>query len=61
MFTSVQRATVEDLFFLLIKKFFFEMTKSFEFELMSLFEISFIVDMLVKLEKLGQEIYAVKF
>ena len=41
------------------------MTKSFEFELMSLFEISFIVDMLVKLEKLGQEsfqkIYPVKF
>ena len=31
------------------------MTKSFEFELMSLFEISFIVGMLVKLEKLDQE------
>ena len=31
------------------------MTKLFEFELMSLFEISFIIDMLVKLEKLGQE------
>ena len=35
---------------------FFEMTKSFEFESMSLFEINFIIDMLGKLDKLGQGI-----
>ena len=32
------------------------MTKSFEFESMSLFEINFIIDMLGKLDKLGQGI-----
>ena len=32
------------------------MTKSFEFESMSLFEINFIIDMLGKLDKLGQVI-----
>ena len=32
------------------------MTKSFKFESMSLFEINFIIDMLGKLDKLGQGI-----
>ena len=33
------------------------MAKSFEFELMSLFEIGFIIDMLGKLDKLGQGVF----
>ena len=33
------------------------MIKPFEFELISLFEISFIIDMLGKLSKLGQRIF----
>ena len=33
------------------------MTKSFEFESMSLFEIDFIIDMLGKLDKLGQGVF----
>ena len=33
------------------------MTKSFEFESMSLFEIDFIIDMLDKLDKLGQGVF----
>ena len=33
------------------------MTKSFEFESMSLFEIVFIIDMLGKLDKLGQGVF----
>ena len=33
------------------------MTKSFEFESMSLFKISFIINMLSKLDKLGQGVF----
>ena len=60
MFTSARRIIVGDFE---LKKNFFEMTKLFEFESMSLFEINFIIDMLGKLEKLGQGFlkkYAVK-
>ena len=44
-------------FFELKNKIFFEMTKSFEFESMSLFEIIYIIDMLGKLNKLGQGVF----
>ena len=33
------------------------MTKSFEFESMSLFKINFIINMLSKLDKLGQGVF----
>ena len=33
------------------------MTKSFEFKSMSLFEINFIIEMLGKLDKLGQGVF----
>ena len=44
-------------FFELKNLIFFEMTKSFEFESMSFFEINFIIDMLGKLDKLGQGVF----